>query len=363
MKIDDINRNKNNFDLLRYIAASLVIFSHSYVLSLGNDEKEPFYLLTQSMTFGKLSVCIFFMISGYLITKSWNKNPNIFAYSWKRILRIYPGLIVSILFSTFVIGPLVSSLDPLEYFKNIDIPSVLIYMATLRQKYLPGVFSQNIYPDSVNGSLWTLIGEATMYIVTAIIGLLGIFKKKWLLFVFILAEIILYNIGIHHLNENEIRYIYIIFNVDNVTYYLIGACFYLYEDKIQYRKDVFIFALILWIISFDTEFFKTISYISIPYIIFHLAFIPTKYLKTLTERGDFSYGLYIYAFPIQQTFVHLFQNNITPLKLFILSYPITFLLAFFSWNLVEKRALELKNIPYFSNLSFTQKLNRKHKGD
>ncbi len=291
-----------------------------------------------------------FMISGYLITKSWNKNPNIFSYFWKRILRIYPGLIVSILFSTFVIGPLVSSLDPLEYFKNIDIPNVLIYMATLRQKYLPGVFSQNIYPNSVNGSLWTLIGETTMYIVTAVIGLLGIFKKKWFLLIFILAEIILYNIGIHHFNENEIRCMYIIFNVNNVTYYLIGACYYLYGDKIQYRKDIFIFALILWIISFGTEFFEIVSYISIPYIVFHLAFIPTKYLKTLTERGDFSYGLYIYAFPIQQTLVHLFQNNITSLKLFVFSYPITFLFAFLSWNLVEKRALQLKK--YFVSFCF-----------
>jgi len=356
MRINTNNRDKNNFDLWRFLAASLVIFSHSYPLS-GNNEKEPLYLLTGEITFGMLSVSIFFIISGYLIAMSWIKNPNIVSYSWKRILRIYPGLIVSILFSTFFIGVFVSSLGVLEYLKNINITDLLIGIATLHQINLPGVFNQNVYSIGVNGSLWTLKWEAIMYIGTAIFGILGILRKKWPVLIFILAGIISYEFGIQYLNGiidigrilNNPAIYYMIF-------YLIGMGYCVYGNIITYRKELFIFAFILWILSFNTEFFKITSYISIPYIIFYLAFIPENHIKKLIEKGDFSYGLYIYAFPIQQTFVHIFQNNISPLKLFIFSFPVTLIIAFLSWNFIEKKALLLKEIPSVFRCSWAQKI-------
>jgi peptidoglycan/LPS O-acetylase OafA/YrhL len=344
--------DQNNFDQLRFLAASLVILSHSYPLALGGSYTgEPLVLLTGGHeTFGHLSVATFFVISGYLITQSWSNQPKLMNFAWKRILRIYPGIMATILFTLFLIGPLVSSLNLKEYLFDINLLNVLKNIMVLRLDNLPGVFENNIYPTTVNGSLWTLPIEAEMYIMTAVFGLSGVLKKKWPVLILSILLIIVYNLNIFPSIPFEIIKNMPADRVNLFIFYLSGMCYYLYKDKIKYDYKLFLILLFVWFISFHTELFTFISiipFISIPYIILCCAFVPTKYLQRIKEKGDYSYGLYIYAFPIQQMIVHFSKNTINPIELFIIAYPATLFMAFLSWNYIEKRALKYKNGIYF----------------
>ena len=303
---------------------------------------------------GHLSVITFFVISGYLITQSWNNQPKLMHFTWKRVLRIYPGVISTILFTTFLIGPLVTSLNIKEYLFNINILSVIKNTIVLSQGTLPGVFNDNIYPMAVNGSLWTLIPEVYMYLMTALFGLSGILKKKWPVIILTIMSIILFNLNI--LSSTPFESINKIPSerTELFLYYLVGMCYFLYKDKIKYNYTIFFLLLFTWLILFHTAFTSTvftsiIAYISLPYIILFCAFTPAKYLHRAIKGADYSYGLYIYAFPIQQTIVHFSKNTVTPVELFIIAYPLTFFIAFLSLNYIEKGALKFKNKLDFEN--------------
>jgi peptidoglycan/LPS O-acetylase OafA/YrhL len=359
MQINGKNHFTNNFDFLRLIGALMVIFSHSFPLT-GNNNRESLLFLTGSkLTFGTLGVIIFFVISGYLIAKSWYNNPYIIKFLWNRLLRIVPGLMGVTLVSIFIIGPLVTSYNIINYFTD---PMTLSYLENMTifsiHFTLPGVFVNNPYPDAVNGSIWTLPIEFLMYIFILVIGFFGILhKKKYVLFITLFISV-LYIIFI---SDNYIYgkplislygqfYVSLLFDrflhsfnnyIFLSTFFLIGATYYVYKN-INFNKYVALLLFILWILSFNNIFFYLVSLISLPYITLYLALTKLPYLNNVGKYGDFSYGLYIYAFLIQQTIVH-FINGISVIQLFILSALITFPFAYFSWTFIESRALKLKN--------------------
>ncbi len=162
------NNRFNLFDLLRLIAATLVIYSHSYPL-LGITPPD---IVTRILPFtngGTLGVWIFFIISGYLNTKSI-KNNNAFAFLINRSLRIFPGLVVALLFSIFVIGPLCTNLPMSDYFINHKTWQYIHQNLFLSPNYiLPGVFDGNRFKSVVNGSIWTLPTEALLYLTLPLI--------------------------------------------------------------------------------------------------------------------------------------------------------------------------------------------------
>lgn len=170
---DYLNGKQNNFDFLRFLAATLVIVSHSFPLT-GFRE-----IAVLHNTLGGHGVFIFFLISGFLITRSYLASNNVFLFFKARLLRIFPALIVVILLTIFVLGPAVTSIPLDQYFANKSTYQMLnnILLHSISYK-LPGVFEQNPYKYSVNGSLWTLKYEFTFYIFVAVLGVLTILKRK-----------------------------------------------------------------------------------------------------------------------------------------------------------------------------------------
>jgi len=341
----NIDNKNNNFDLLRIFAALLVIFSHSFALSGFVEPKVPF----TTGSYGGLGVKIFFLISGFLITMSFLRRKDFFKYIYARCLRIFPGLITVVILTVFVLGPLVTNLSKIEYFSN---PQTYKYfkMITLFTDplQLPGVFNKNVYP-AVNGSLWTLQYEFMLYLIIGVIGTIGLFKIKnmpiylYLITIFIgsqTADLPKYFI-FHSLNFN----IFIDFSI----YFILGACFYIYRDKINLNISSAIFCtlILLYFSFFGKGLSSGLISIIIGYLVFFLAFYfdIAKYKKLikLNLLGDVSYGLYIYAFPIQELVTHLFGGgNMKPSYNFFISVPLTIIMAFISWNFIEKKFLELK---------------------
>ena len=157
---------ENNFDLLRFLLAVSVIYSHSYPLTLGADEyAEPMKALSRGRTtIGSIAVDCFFIISGFLITQSWLRSKGFFDYLRRRILRIFPGYIVVLAVCHFVVAPL-SGVDVSQTFSGERLRYLVGRMLTLRYYNEPAAFPTNPYPFAINGSLWTIRYEFACYLI------------------------------------------------------------------------------------------------------------------------------------------------------------------------------------------------------
>jgi len=344
MKINDYFGKNNNFNLLRFIAASTVLYQHSY--PLFNHSPHGSYLANIVN-----AVAVFFIISGFLITKSWCDKPEIFFYLKNRFLRIVPGLFVCLLFTILIIGPVCTKLSLAEYFSQKGTYRYLLKNITFNVRYsLPGVFEENPYKDAVNGSLWTLPVEVFCYLGVMVFSFRRFFTIKYLLSI-VTIFVISY-------------YLYVVNNPDSLLLYsvpqflkwqssllcvcnfLVGANFFLYADKIKLKKSFALIALGCYLYpTSNAEFAIFSQFIALPYLIFYLAFcvdFQPSFLKNFGKKYDLSYGIYIYAFPVQQAVMHFLSSHINLSVFFVLSYFITAILAFLSFTIIEKPCLRFK---------------------
>jgi peptidoglycan/LPS O-acetylase OafA/YrhL len=343
----------NNLNILRFIAASNVTYQHTYPLVFNIGYGVDFFANFV------MPVRLFFLISGFLITKSYIKNPNIFQYVKNRLLRIFPGLFICLLFIVLIIGPLCTSLSLKEYFLSKKVWDYLFNNMFLNIDFiLPGVFENNIYKNAVNGSLWTIPIEASCYLLVAFFGITSLIKNNKiiiLLFLIIFCYYVMITIFAFPIPNLSPRFFKNINNVLCLMYFFIGMLFYLNFEKIKFNHKIGILSCVLYvtILCLDLKFnirnnmVKLINEIIIfPYMIFYFAFftnLKLKFLKNFGNKYDLSYGIYIYSFPIQQALMHFFNNQISFWHHFLLSYAVAIFLAFLSFKFVEKPCLDLKN--------------------
>lgn len=338
-------RLNNNYDFLRVVAAVCITLTHSYNLLQKNADEPLMKISGQRLDFSFIGLSIFFSVSGYLVAKSAMHSPSFKNYLWKRFLRIQPLLIVVCILSVFILGPLFTSLNITEYFSNAETYSYFRNIMPVFgiQFFLPGVFLSNPAESGVNGSLWTLVTEERLYI---FLSLLFLAKHKGKLF-FLSAILLLNFLYITHtffFQRELIPYL----NGPQIFYALIflnASCLYLL--KINFEKHAVQVAWIFLLfgvtaLSFFVESSQPVRVILIPVLIIWIA-----NMKGITNRagrfGDFTYGIYIFSFPVQQMFIagHSVQNN--PLILFLLTLAVIIPAAFISWHLLEKKMAMLKN--------------------
>ena len=156
----------NNFDALRMVGALLVVVGHGLLLTDAGRVPR-----IAGIPLHTLGLFIFFTISGYLIAGSWQRNPSLSAFLRNRALRLFPALIVVVMVTVLLIGPLVTSLSSLEYVVHPQTRAYLANIVMISQYELPGVFAENPHSNAVNGVLWTLGLEFVCYLLTAVIGL------------------------------------------------------------------------------------------------------------------------------------------------------------------------------------------------
>ena len=117
----------------------------------------------------------------------------------------------------------------------------------------------------------------------------------------------------------------------------------MFQDEIQLPSSwFFLILVILLLATLNKQLFFVVYTLSVPYLLFYVAYIPSGKIRKFNEVGDYSYGIYIYAFPIQQSIAAIIPNVSVP-TMILLSFAITFVLAYFSWHIVEKRFLRMKN--------------------
>lgn len=336
---------ENYFDLIRLFAALLVLFSHAYPLS-GNDNEPLLVLSNGQVTFGNLAVYIFFIISGLLITQSYFYSSSLITFLKSRILRIFPGLLGVLLFSAFIIGPLFTTLSLKDYLQD---PTTLDYLKAvfLFPMYwnLPGVFETNIYADSVNGSLWTIPFEFLCYLIIGCLGFFKLLKHRYLMLFITICTFyyFMFNKTISpvggRLFELELNTL-----VELSLFFFMGSLLFLFRDSLYLKKEIVMIGIVILFLSLFYGGFKPLFAVIAPYSIMYLAFLPKTRLQSISKYGDLSYGVYLYAFPIQQIVAHLFGGSTSPWINFLISVPVVLMLAFLSWHIIEKNFMKLKKV-------------------
>lgn len=335
---DYLNGRENNFDIIRFIAALMVVAKHSYHFVI-NDEDPLLKFTNDTYDYGKIGVATFFIISGLLVSQSYGRSRNVYEYFIARALRIYPALIFVVLFSVYILGPVFTTYEVVDYFLHPQTFEYLIFnsSALIDRFLLPGVFENNPQPGVINGSLWTLSNEVACYILVAVVGLYR--SKK------VLASIGLFMIFIlifrYKFTFGTERFLI------NALCFVSGSLTYHFREKIKLNNAPFAIALVVLVVNvlFNPELFSStlITIISLTYVILFIAFKRTSWFKDFTKHGDFSYGLYIWGWPVQQVISVNFPYLTTPV-FFVFSFTITFVFAYLSWHLIERKALKLKNV-------------------
>lgn len=320
----------NNFDVLRLVAASLVLVSHSFPLT-GNIE--PLGRIG-GPTMGALGVALFFAMSGFLIVKSWTWAPRVTVFFRKRALRIMPALWVAVAVTVLVLGPLLTTLPLGTYFASPSTWTYLLRCSVLVtfDGSLPGLFESNPFPNAVNGSLWTLPIEVCAYGMIVVLGIAGVLKRRVLVLVGLCVSIAVATLGHSTAVADPLML---------VTYFLAGATTYTWRDRITLAWLPALVLLGIWIACFGTMARVPVGFVALTYVTFVAAYVTPKWLAALCAAGDVSYGVYIYAFPVQQAVVQVVGST-SPLTNVLVAGPVAWLIALASWRLVEQPALRFK---------------------
>lgn len=341
---DRLRDRRNNFDVLRLLAASLVLFSHSYALT-GNIE--PFAHVS-GWTFGGIGVVMFFAMSGFLIAKSWSDHPQLVPFACKRALRLLPALVVAVSVTVFVIGPLFTTLPLVSYFAD---PTTWVYLVRSSMLItfvgrLPGVFEDNPYPAAVNGSLWTLPVEACCYAMVAALGTLGLVRRSRLL-VAVSCLLILCITPLSPFSTASVGGTTggnLTLLITLVATFVLGVTAYSLRGRLHLSWTIVAALLVLWVVTWGGGWVRVSGVLAITFAVLVFAFRTPASLRRLTAPGDLSYGIYVYAFPVQQSLAALWGPGLDPLLMFAISFSVTYGLAFLSWRFVERPALALKRV-------------------
>lgn len=324
----------NNLNLIRMVAAFAVLVSHAWPIALGPQAVQPLKALT-GHTLGTISVWVFFAISGYLITLSFVRTDDTAQFVWARLRRLMPGLVVSVVFVVCVIGPLVTTLPLTAYLTDPGTTTFVWRNVTLAfpQYSLPGVFADQPYTDVV-GSIWTLVYEVLCYAGVLLVGCLGLLGKRRVMAVGLglygVIWIGLAGVDMHPkamaLHQLSLPFV-------------MGMGFYLWRDVVPLHGGL----VVLWgglaAVFTQTPLAMPAVVFAISYATFWLAYVPGGMIRAYNRVGDYSYGLYIYAFPLQGLAVWLVPGQGPWLNIAIAT-PLTLICAVVSWHWVERPALQ-----------------------
>lgn len=299
---------------------------------------------------GAIAVKIFFVISGFLITKSYINDSNAFRYLVRRFFRIFPALILVCFLVAFVLGPIVSEDDTATYFGSLEPLKYFIMNSCLLPIHsLPGVFIDNPYPGAVNGSLWTLPVEFSMYLLLSLVvivfGRLRVLKSG-----IIVVTLVLFALDLWWLMPEQGGALMVFGRnvgaaLSLIPFFFAGACFMFFEpSKRIYNLQLaaLLFSVAAFLKLESAVLREVVVFAVLPYatLAFSLA-QPTRFGRLFAVH-DYSYGIYIWAFPLQQAMVHYLGPTILPLNGYSLPcFLVTLVFAIISWHLVEHPSIRL----------------------
>ncbi len=338
----------NNFDAVRLVAAASVVFSHSFLIAEGTQDHEPLIWLTGNQSIlGLVGVFVFFAISGFLVTQSFEQTGDAWGFLAKRALRIFPGLFVATVLSAFALAPVVTTL-PLGFYLSQPEPYEYVVGNTLLDQTvheLPGVrFADNQVGLEVNGSLWTLRYEFLMYLMVLVLGVLRLLTLRMAL---LLVSFGMAELYFGMLDELE-KWGWFCQLLSNgawlVSFFAAGMVLYKLRHTRIFDGRIALLALAGLILSVPLRQFLVLFPLFGCYLALWLALTPRLPVIPAARFGDLSYGIYIYGWPAEQVAIWLMGGQAAWWQVFMIAMPAAAALAWLSWHLVESPALRLKPV-------------------
>lgn len=344
----DLSRNReNNITFMRLLAALSVIYGHSFAISPSTVEKD--WVIEKIGIFsGGIGVDFFFLLSGYLVCASL-QSKGIAHYVVARVFRLLPALIIMLALTSFVIGPIISNLSIIDYFTNGQTHRYFFFLATLfkGEFLLPGVFTHNPL-DAVNGPLWSVLFESKMYILLAFGYLLGLIRENkktlfnglyFLLIFLVWSDTLKIPMLISHL-ESRVAFLF-----------LTGVFLWINRANVYVTPMTLLFALFFAAYTVGTAKFY-LAYLLV-LIIFFCVFSFGSRFYFMEKIGDFSYGIYLWGWPVSQIIYEQFPG-MGPVLNSLATMVIAFLLGAMSWFFIEKpimRSRFRKNLEIFLEMN------------
>jgi peptidoglycan/LPS O-acetylase OafA/YrhL len=255
-------------------------------------------------------------------------DPGVRAFVRKRALRIFPALICAVGLTALVLGPIFTTQSLPAFLASANVASYIVSNVLLFPQYvLATVFTHNPVA-AANGSLWTLPIEVRAYLLLAVFALVA--KKERPVALSAVVVLMICNAA---LNFGE--------SARLTTIFACGSALYLLRQRIVLRYDLALVLLAAWVASFETAAARPIGMVALPYLVAWLAYCTPRGLRRLTAKGDASYGMYVYAFPVQQALVATFAG-IGPWLLASVALPLLWLVGLMSWRLIEEPMLRRK---------------------
>ena len=339
----------NNFDAVRLIAALSVMFSHSFLIAEGSEASEWFVRLSGNQcVLGLVGVFVFFIISGYLVTESYCRQPLPVRFALRRFLRIYPGLVLNVLICGLVLGPIVSALPLGAYLAGPGLRDFFYKALTLNPGplQLPGVlFADNSVGPLINGSLWTLRYEVMMYLLVLLLGISRLLRLSTaLVLVAVGIAAVYFEKALSPLGDlGEAAWF--------VGFFASGMALSLLRHRLVLDGRLALLALaslagFVWAGRLIMLFPLAGAYLVIWFARRH-----DRWAGYARYAGDLSYGLYIYGWPSEQLVMWLSGGRAAWWQVFFGSLAIALPAAWLSWHAIEIRALRLGRAPAATGLA------------
>jgi peptidoglycan/LPS O-acetylase OafA/YrhL len=357
------NPRNNAFGFLRLALAVLVVFSHSFpVGGFGTDPLDG--ITKERLSIGSFAVAMFFALSGFLIARSATNCPSVFRFLWHRFLRIFPGYWVCLVVCACLFVPVMSFIEfdtltgafslpwntpqsfiignaGLFHLNEFSIPGIMF----IQPNTIAGLLRQNPVPCILNGTLWTLPIEVSCYLAVAALAAIGVLRRarfiiaalfvvSWPLYAFYYFDPVGFS-GCFPIRGFK-------FLVMLCPFFVAGAACFLYREKIPYSLTLFVISVALLAASLPFGVFGLVAPLAMTYAFLWLAFaLP---FARFDRKGDFSYGTYIYAFPVQQTLALMRIQDHGFIVYFAGTLLLTSIFAFLSYRLIEAPCLRWKNL-------------------
>ena len=328
---------------MRLCFAALVLLSHAFEMVDGNRHREPLTALFGTVSSAELGVDCFFILSGFLISASWQKDPRWRSFLQKRVLRIVPGFVVAYLVSVLVVGAIGSD-SVAGYFHHLDHARFFKQLVKLCAPVTPPVFAGHPYPF-VNGAMWTIHYEFSCYILVLALGLAGILARTRIVVGLWLASLaLLVAHALHPFAPGELAE----FDMGSVlrflAMFLAGTA--MFRTGFHRRRSPLLIGLAVAVLAAGLTTHLTAEpaiAVAGAYLLFVIGFTPLRHPEA-RKLPDVSYGLYLYGWPVQKLVVAALVAP-TPPVVFALSLVGGLALGAASWFLVEKPAMSLGRRP------------------
>lgn len=333
-------RPGDNLLLMRLLAAAAVIYGHSYAICgiAGASDHIARQNWGYGLYSGSIAVQVFFLISGFLVTAAWLRRPDPSFFLASRVLRIVPAYLACLILSALVLGAALTTLPLGDYYASAETWRYIrrnLVLTTEMAWTLPGVFTTNPLANTINGSIWTLPVEARVYAWLAVFGLLGLLdRRERLLYAAAILAVALYA-----------RYPLPLMAMDEYLrlggFFLAGSLFYRWRDLIPFHGALIPLLAALSVFAHGSDWFMPLYATGLAYTTFWFAYGP-KFLLAFNRVGDYSYGVYLWGYPLQQLVAHWLPTP-TPTRITLLALPLALAAGIASWHCLEQPVLRLKS--------------------